>query len=887
MAPSPVNADASLRDGAIDAVYRAHVSDVAPVAKAAGLALRGAMSLDGTASGPLEDPNVNAAVMLEGGGFASVAVPMARVDLKAEHLSSRPRGAIIADATLDHGSLRARAPFVRDGQVLRLGPFSAAGFAMSASGALALPLDGGPMRGSLKVRYNGGDEPSAFAGYRLRGNAAADVRLDAAKGEQTIDVTIGGHSLVLDAAGGTLAGVGALELRGTLKGTGDRLRGDVRLSSERLAYGGTTLAALQGRVSGTSKDANFQLTARSPAGLTGEVRTRGTLAGETGRTEIIVRTIDGRLGGHPLALRRPLSVVIAGGEVAATELDLTVDGGGITGAFRTGARGTDGEIRARRLPLSLATALRPDLPLSGTVDADGSVRTQRSRLVGELRLAINQLTVSPVADAEPLDATVTLALGAEAVGADVRIVGIGQPLVANARIPATIDAQSLALQLPPSAPLAGRLSWSGPVGRLWELLPLPDQRLTGRADIDLTLAGRVDNPRIDGALTLNDAAYENFLAGTVIRNLELTASASGSGALAVEFSGNDGGDGTITGRGTAVLGAGLHPSADVAVTLKAATLVRRDDATASLSGTMTFRETAEGAKLAGAIVTDRMEIRLIDRLPPSVVELDVTEINLPQGETPPSRQRGEEASSWAAALDIKVEMPRRVFVRGRGLESEWQGNLAVSGTTADPILIGSVRTLSGVFDFAGKRFTLEKGEIGFTGGEKINPTINLEAVRRAEDITAIIAVTGTALDPEIELRSRPSLPDSEILSRVLFDKDVSKLGPIEAAQLGLALETLASGESMSEDALSYVRNLLGLDVLTVDPGTGEGEGPALGVGRYVGEGLYVGAKQGAEPNSTTGTVELEVLPGLSIESELGQDEAGATGALGLRWKWDY
>ncbi|MGZ8996813.1 MAG: translocation/assembly module TamB domain-containing protein, partial [Rhodospirillales bacterium] len=241
----------------------------------------------------------------------------------------------------------------------------------------------------------------------------------------------------------------------------------------------------------------------------------------------------------------------------------------------------------------------------------------------------------------------------------------------------------------------------------------------------------------------------------------------------------------------------------------------------------------------------------------------------------------------AIALDIGVKLPRRVFVRGRGLESEWGGDLRVSGSSADPRLVGVVAVRSGTFDFAGKRFTLETGEIGFTGGATVNPTLNVQAVRTTPDLTALIRVTGTALDPEIELASTPALPESEILSRVLFEKGVAKLGPVEAAQLAMALDTLASGESMSEDALSYVRNLLGLDVLTVAAGEEEGEGPALGVGRYVADGVYVGARQGVADESTAGTVEIEVLPGLAIESELSDSTAGPTGALGLRWKWDY
>jgi autotransporter translocation and assembly factor TamB len=456
-------------------------------------------------------------------------------------------------------------------------------------------------------------------------------------------------------------------------------------------------------------------------------------------------------------------------------------------------------------------------------------------------------------------------------------------------VPARVDARTLAVEMAEQAPLQGRLVWSGAVARLWELAPLPEQRLTGDADIDLTLGGTLAAPDVGGEASLSNGRYEHFLTETVIDGLSLQARRAGSEGIALTLRGTDGASGRVRGDGRVMLAEGMAPLVDFVLSFEEATLVRRDDVTAAFSGAMTFRQDQSGASLSGEMTSERIEIRLIDRLPPSVVVLDVTEINLPPGHVVTRSKPAAEtdAGGPAIALDIGVTLPRRVFVRGRGLESEWEGDLRVSGSSADPRLIGVVAVRSGTFDFAGKRFTLETGEIGFTGGATVNPTLNVQAVRTTPDLTALIRVTGTALDPEIELASTPALPESEILSRVLFEKGVAKLGPVEAAQLAMALDTLASGESMSEDALSYVRNLLGLDVLTIEAGEEEGDGPSLGVGRYVADGVYVGARQGVAEESTAGTVEIEVLPGLAIESEVSEGAEGATGALGLRWKWDY
>ena len=193
----------------------------------------------------------------------------------------------------------------------------------------------------------------------------------------------------------------------------------------------------------------------------------------------------------------------------------------------------------------------------------------------------------------------------------------------------------------------------------------------------------------------------------------------------------------------------------------------------------------------------------------------------------------------------------------------------------------------GTFSFAGKRFSLQRGTVTFAGGTKIDPFINAQAEYQSTDITAYIALTGLASQPEITISSQPPLPESEVLSQVLFGKSSAKLGPVEAVQLAAALEALARGESTGENALGFIRTLLGLDTLTVQPSS-SGEGSAVAAGTYVGDRVYIGAERGLTDQSQTGSVEIEIAPGISIQSEIGQTAtSGTQGALGLRWKLDY
>jgi autotransporter translocation and assembly factor TamB len=86
-------------------------------------------------------------------------------------------------------------------------------------------------------------------------------------------------------------------------------------------------------------------------------------------------------------------------------------------------------------------------------------------------------------------------------------------------------------------------------------------------------------------------------------------------------------------------------------------------------------------------------------------------------------------------------MPGRVFVRGHGLDSEWRGRLAITGTTAAPDIAGkyvapgvSVGVTQGISPPTSK-VTVEvevrphltvQGEAGQTGGTGIGLNYNYD-----------------------------------------------------------------------------------------------------------------------------------------------------------------
>lgn len=256
-------------------------------------------------------------------------------------------------------------------------------------------------------------------------------------------------------------------------------------------------------------------------------------------------------------------------------------------------------------------------------------------------------------------------------------------------------------------------------------------------------------------------------------------------------------------------------------------------------------------------------------------------------------------------LGIKIRIPRHLFVRGRGLESEWEGNLQISGRASAPSIIGTIKPVRGYFDFMSKIFKFEEGgEIHFRGGNKLDPTIDLTLSNQATEITAYIKIGGSASKPTINFESSPPLPKDEVLSHVLFDKDASKLSRFEALQLASSLSQLTGGH-FAPDILTGVRKKTGLDMLSISNKSAEterttsgqsGEGnliskkpedtklsPALKAGKYINDSIYVGVEQGITPESTAVRVEIELTPHIRLQGKTSATQS----EVGIGWKMDY
>ena len=100
------------------------------------------------------------------------------------------------------------------------------------------------------------------------------------------------------------------------------------------------------------------------------------------------------------------------------------------------------------------------------------------------------------------------------------------------------------------------------------------------------------------------------------------------------------------------------------------------------------------------------------------------------------------------------------------------------------------------------------------------------------------------------MSAEPSLPEDEVLSRVLFGRSPSQLTGLEAARLAAALAQLSGGGGF--DLMGGIENITGLD--SVDVSQTDGGQFQVATGRYLSDDVYL------ELSSTASGA-----PGVSVE----------------------
>jgi translocation and assembly module TamB len=397
----------------------------------------------------------------------------------------------------------------------------------------------------------------------------------------------------------------------------------------------------------------------------------------------------------------------------------------------------------------------------------------------------------------------------------------------------------------------------GQLQLITELLPdLAD--LDGYATARGELTGTLRAPVATGRFEWHEGAAYVPLLGLRLRDIEVVA-ALVEGVLSFDASGRSG-DGEFVADGRFDLRAAIM---DGRATLRGEDLLLVDlpEARVAASPQLELIYRGREIRIQGEVSIPFARISGVGT--PGAVSTSPDEVVV----GPRARVDEEEVSVRSR---VRVTVGPDVLVNAAGLRGRVEGSiLTVIEPQALPWGRGELRVVDGTFGAFGQRLEIDTGRLIYTGGPLENPGLDIQAVRRVDEITAGARVRGTLQHPEISVYSDPPLPRAEVLSYLTLGKSLDELQSGEQRAVNQAASSLAlSGGGLIAQDLG---RRLGFDDVSV---TADDEaGAAVVVSKYLGGGLYVSYGLGLFDAVNTVRLRYQINQRLSLEATSGLEAA--------------
>ena len=547
----------------------------------------------------------------------------------------------------------------------------------------------------------------------------------------------------------------------------------------------------------------------------------------------------GNLAGKELTMpRRAVLTKLEGGGWALQRSQIDYGDGFVIAEGRMGGEATRFDLNVRDIPLSLADIVMGDAGLGGSLSGTITYAAPKDGLpTGEARVRVDKFTRSGVILASrPVDLSLVARLETDRLQTRAILDDNGTE---GGRIQALISdlpRNGSLFERLQAGDLFGQLRYRGPAQSLWRLAAIDLFDFSGPVAVAADLRGTLADPRVRGSLSSDDLRVQSSVSGTDIRDASVRGAFAGSRLQITEFRGTAPNGGAINGSGVidlANLGPGRGPEIDIRAAAQKAQLIDARGLQATVTGPLRIVSNGSGGTIAGRLLVEKASWRLGNGAQTaSIPTINTREINLPRDRYQPSAP----GAPWRFLVDARA--PSRVDVDGMGLDSEWSADVRVRGTTQEMRIGGEANLIRGDYTFAGARFEVTRGRIEFDESRAIDPRLDIVAETDNNGIDVTVSVQGNAQQPEITFSSNPSLPEEEILSRLLFGGSITSLSATDALQLGAAVASLRGGGGL--DPINQLRSAIGLDrlrIVSADPVLDRGTSIALG--KNIGRRFYV------------------------------------------------
>lgn len=723
-------------------------------------------------------------------------------------------------------------------EAIRLSNISGLADQLAMSGNLAMPFETAPLvNGDIRFETSALSRLLGLAGVDLEinANAIVDIALSDASGEQGARLSGTVTDIVYD---GMV--VDQLAFNAFDENITDTAWPDLDLTVQNASAGATVI---------NNADATISL--RNTGGYGFDIMATGE------NIEPFTITAKG-----VLMETDPLSVILD-----SAVLNLAEGSANFSGRMRPDLldmRLTGRNIAVSRLPF----VEMPDLPV----------------LIDSVNLKLSQTPSNPVMDGDfavttaTADAPETVIYGTVeyranrlSVNANGRGEGINR-LDANAAVPLSISLYPFAFDMAGNAKIDGEIGADLDIGTILPFITEIPYSLNGNLIVDADIGGQIDNLSIAGQGQIADGQFYDPSTDLILNAIQGRFDFTENSIVINDLTatGEDE-NGTLRVSGDINIADPQYPDINLAIDAANIHIVQGPPYDIWLNADVSFTTEGTDYLLAGNLTLGEVIILLPETRAESIPQLNIVEPDAEQNPSFFERIR----------LDLTFVADNKIFVRGYGVDTEMAGELAVTGRAEDPQVNGDLSSIRGRYEDFGRQFTIQQAVLRFQGSVPPSPYLDIIASVRIDDVDAKVNIGGTPVDPSVGFSSQPPLPEDEVLSRILFGEDISTISPFQAIQLANTLRRLSGRGGGGLNILGSLRDATGLDDLRIE---GSGADTKVGVGKYIGDKIYLDVSRGAGEDSGSARVDYELTPSLTLESEVRNTGESDTS---IQWQWDY
>jgi translocation and assembly module TamB len=336
----------------------------------------------------------------------------------------------------------------------------------------------------------------------------------------------------------------------------------------------------------------------------------------------------------------------------------------------------------------------------------------------------------------------------------------------------------------------------------------PDLRATGQATVHMTLAGTLRDPLPQGTISIKDgtANYAGIPSGVSEMNGSLLFTRE---RISIEQLTAKAGGGALEFKGEAT-----NYNHQVNFNLTAIGKEVRLRYPPGVSSTATAELHWVGTKSASMVSGDVL-----------VTKLAVT----PGFDFGSYLERSRQSSSITPAnsplynvkLDVSVRTAPELQMKTAVARLSGDADLRLRGSLARPSVLGRADILEGDATFNGIKFRLERGDITFANPVAIEPQVNLQATTHVRNYDLDVTVTGTPDRLNVNYRSEPPLPKSDIIALLALGRTSEESEQLQQ-QSGQTLFSDAATNLIINQAINSavggrMQKLFGVSRIKIDP----------------------------------------------------------------------